>query len=105
MKSNRNKTDRLKQVWAKTKGVCAHCGNPSSGRGRTVDHYVPKSYDGGNDLRNLLPLCKKCNLARGNEPIDPFVFYKYAPEECIFQCIAYEKEYEDKRRNMNGDLF
>lgn len=105
MKSNRNKTDRLRQVWAKTKGVCAHCGNPSSGKGRTVDHYVPKSYDGGNDLRNLLPLCKKCNLARGNKPIDPFEFYKFAPKECIFQCIAYKNEYEEKRRNMNGDLF
>ena len=87
MKSNRNKTDRLRQVWAKTKGVCAHCGNPSSGKDRTVDHYVPKSYDGGNDLRNLLPLCKKCNLARGNKPIDPFEFINSHLKNAFFNAL------------------
>ena len=105
MKSNKTKTDRLKLVWAKTKGVCAHCGNPSSGKGRTVDHYVPRSYDGGYDIRNLMPLCRKCNTARANEPIDPFEFYKYAPEEYILQCIEYEDEHKSKRRNYNGDVF
>lgn len=56
-------------------------------------------------MRNLMPLCKKCNATRGNEPIDPFEFYKYAPKEYILQCIKYEDEHKSKRRNLNGDSF
>ena len=105
MKNKKTRTDRLKQIWAKTNGVCAHCGSPSSGRGRTIDHFVPRSFDGGYDTRNLMPLCKKCNLARGNSPVNPFEFYAYAPKKYIIQCIKYQNEYRDKRRNMNGDIF
>ncbi len=105
MKSNKTKTDRLIQVWAKTKGVCSHCGNRPLGRGRTIDHYIPRSLDGGFDLRNLMPLCRKCNEARGNQPINPFEFYTYAPKECIIQCIKYEKEFNRRRRNIDGDQF
>ena len=105
MKNKKTKKDRLKLIWAKTNGVCAHCGSPSSGRGRTIDHFVPRSYDGGYDTRNLMPLCKKCNLARGNSPINPYEFYAYAPKKYVIQCIKYQNEYKDKRRNINGDIF
>ena len=72
---------------------------------RTIDHYVPRSYDGGYDTRNLMPLCKRCNQERRNKPIDPFAFYTYAPKRYIFLCIEYEKEYKEKRRNMNGEMW
>ncbi len=104
MKSNRSRLARLKQIWAKTDGVCAHCGNHSSGMNRTIDHYVPKSFDGGYDTRNLMPLCKKCNQERGNRPVDPYIFYAHAPKRYILLCIEYENEYMIKHRNMNGEI-
>ena len=43
MSRNKSRTDKLRQVWKKSDGVCAHCGKAVSSRNRTVDHYVPKS--------------------------------------------------------------
>lgn len=102
MTRNRSKVDRRHQVWAKTNGLCAHCGRQASSILQTVDHYVPKSWDSGYDLRNLMPLCKKCNVARGNAPIAPYTFYKYAPKEVIDLCVQYENEFKRKYRTL-GD--
>lgn len=33
----------------------------------TVDHIIPKSLGGGNQLENLQPMCCKCNTAKGNK--------------------------------------
>lgn len=103
MKSNRTRTDRCRDIWKKTNGVCAHCGKAASSRTRTVDHYVPKSWGSGYDPRNLMPLCRECNYARGNIPINPYKFYKYAPKHCIDDCVAYEREFNAKYNSM-GDL-
>lgn len=105
MTRNRPRTDRLKSIWEKTGGVCAHCGKKTSSRQRTVDHYVPRSYGGGYNPKNLLPLCKDCNRARGNRFVDPTIFYKYAPQDAIRDCLKYEEELMHARRSMNGDTY
>jgi hypothetical protein len=102
MVRNKSKTDRCRIVWQKTNGVCAHCGRPASSKSRTVDHYVPRACGGGYDIRNLMPLCKECNLHRENFDIDPYEFYKYAPMDIITQCIEYEKAFSSSRRSMGG---
>lgn len=96
MSRNKSRTDKLRQVWKKSDGVCAHCGKAVSSRNRTVDHYVPKSKGGGFDIRNLLPLCKTCNSERGNTEIDPKEYYKYVSELAIRQCLKYERELREK---------
>lgn len=103
MANNKNKSFRRINIWKKTNGVCAHCGRRASSREQTVDHYIPKSYGGGYDVRNLVPLCKDCNRARDNRIINARVFYKYAPSSVIQQCLDYEKEFDSKYRSM-GDL-
>lgn len=32
-----------------------------------VDHYIPKSKHGTNDLLNLFPMCSECNSSKGND--------------------------------------
>ena len=101
MTRNRPKVDRRVAVWKKTNGVCAHCGRAASSKEQTVDHYVPKSWGGGYDTRNLMPLCKQCNQMRDNKPISAYTFYKYAPKHTVDQCIKYEKEFNKKYRSMS----
>lgn len=46
------------QVYAKTGGVCAYCGD----RAEHVDHIIPFSKGGRTVLSNLAPACVACNL-------------------------------------------
>ena len=102
MANNKSKANRRIGIWQKTGGLCAHCGRKASSREQTIDHYLPKSFGGGYDNRNLVPLCKTCNKARDNKPINPAVFYKFAPQWVVQQCLEYEKEFNLKYSSM-GD--
>jgi hypothetical protein len=42
---------------------CANCGKPAN----TIDHIIPLSRGGTNDLENLQPMCWKCNKAKGSK--------------------------------------
>lgn len=102
MTRNTSKVTRKALVWKKTGGICAHCGRKASSRSQTIDHYIPKSWGGSYDLRNLMPLCSDCNVKRGSRPINPYSFYKYASKSEVNKCKAYEDEFNFKYRSM-GD--
>lgn len=60
-----------REVWAMTHGRCYYCGlrtNPFATF--TIDHIVPLARGGSNDLRNLVPACRRCNFAKGVKLID-----------------------------------
>ena len=103
MVKNKSNPERCKLVWQKTNGVCAHCGRQASSKSRTVDHYIPRSWGSGYDIRNLLPLCYECNQSKDNSKVYPATYYKYASREAIAQCLAFEKEFKAKRRSMSGE--
>ncbi len=99
--SNRTKADRRKMVWEKSGGRCAHCGRMASSRTQTVDHFIAQVAGGRGDVRNLMPLCKECNRARGSEEIDdPGTYYSYASQWAIEDLYSYLRDWRDAHVNM-----
>jgi 5-methylcytosine-specific restriction endonuclease McrA len=45
--------------------TCQACGKPLIGTDATVDHVIPKSKGGSDDLWNLISLCRKDNSTKG----------------------------------------
>lgn len=101
-RSNITNQERRRRVWDKANGLCAHCGGDTSGRNRTIDHVIPKSMGGGLDYNNLMPLCKRCNQFRSNGSVDPEIFYPYANEKAIQQCLNYKKRWLLGRTGSDG---
>jgi hypothetical protein len=56
-------------VLARDKWTCCSCGRSSKEEGITleVDHILPRSKGGTDDLDNLQTLCKKCNIGKSNK--------------------------------------
>lgn len=61
------------QIIAKTGGRCYYCGRSGGGRTpkmgqapvfMTIDHIVPASRGGADDIDNLVPACRACNCAK-----------------------------------------
>lgn len=46
-------------------GKCVYCQKPSDSL--TLDHFIPKSKQGRNDIENLVPCCLSCNGDKGCE--------------------------------------
>lgn len=88
-----DKVQRRRDIWKKTGGRCAHCGKMAAAHDQTIDHYIPRSWGGTFDRRNLMPLCRECNWERKAQEINPAKFYKYAPAHIIAACRSYEKAF------------
>lgn len=102
MATNRQaKKQKKKSVWKKSNGRCSHCGALTGSRNRTVDHYIPKSKGGTMDSKNLLPVCRNCNKARGNMDVVPEKYYKYAEPWAIRELKEYEREFNERNRSMS----
>ena len=54
-------------VYARGGDRCAHCGCELDYSNHSIDHFIPRSYGGDNDLRNLVPLCRCCNSKKSNK--------------------------------------
>lgn len=56
-------------VLARDNWTCCSCGRSSKEEGITleVDHIIPRSKGGTDDLDNLQTLCKKCNVGKSNK--------------------------------------
>ena len=100
----RSKQDRLRQVWSKTNGICAHCGKPSTGIDRTIDHVIPQVFGGGSDPRNLMPLCKRCNSDRASGEIIPETYYKYALPYALDELSSYIREWKIEHTTADGTM-
>jgi len=60
------KVPRLRQQVVDYYGtVCWICRAPITGT-VSIDHVIPRSRGGSDDLDNLRPACLRCNTSRGN---------------------------------------
>lgn len=59
------------RVWNKKAHECHWCGIALTFETMTLDHVIPISKGGSNQLGNLVPSCFACNNAKGDlDPID-----------------------------------
>jgi hypothetical protein len=53
-------------------GKCALCGKSKDEEPLEVDHIVPRSRQGGNEIENLQALCRTCNRGKSNRDATDF---------------------------------
>jgi ATP adenylyltransferase len=75
---------------------CELCGVEASNRAIEVDHIVPKSLGGKDDLGNYQALCYKCNTGKNNRDDTNFakvkLDYQYRKPDCLFCNITNDRE-------------
>lgn len=59
----------------RSSGVCACCSKKLTTKTMTMDHIIPISRGGTNDMENLVALCLECNKAKGNLLYMPRAYY------------------------------
>lgn len=62
-----------KTIYAKCDGKCAICGKPVQFKHMTVDHKVPLSKGGTNELSNLQLSCLECNRMKSDFLTEEFM--------------------------------
>jgi CRISPR/Cas system Type II protein with McrA/HNH and RuvC-like nuclease domain len=61
-------------VFAKYNGKCAYCGTELL-KSWHVDHIVPKSSRGTDNIENLNPSCRDCNNYKNGQSLEEFRYY------------------------------
>ncbi len=80
-----------RDVHAKTRGRCWYCGFvlPVATSGWHIEHQIPASRGGTDDLSNLVPACARCNNRKKNKTVDEYrTFLQQRLEQLI--TLAYE---------------
>lgn len=56
---------------------CYYCKKPLTLETVTIDHFIPQSKGGKNNIENLYPSCGDCNTKKGNSILDDGYKHKY----------------------------
>jgi 5-methylcytosine-specific restriction endonuclease McrA len=59
-------TKRKRKVLNRYGRACSYCRVPLSFKSATIDHVVPRSRGGSNDIGNLRPACGVCNALKAD---------------------------------------
>ena len=57
------------EVFKRDKFTCQYCGRSAPDVILEVDHVIPVSKGGGNDIMNLITSCRECNRGKGNKEL------------------------------------
>lgn len=58
------------EIFKRDKFTCQYCGSQSPDIILEIDHIVPVSKGGNNDILNLITSCKECNRGKSNKSLD-----------------------------------
>lgn len=67
--------EQRKQILKNNYGICACCGKRLTTKTMTVEHIIPLSRGGTNDMANITALCYDCNQEKNNTLFLPSGFY------------------------------
>ncbi len=60
-------------VWRKTGGKCWYCGGQTEPWGDfCIDHLLPASKGGDDDIHNLVPCCRGCSGRKGSKYLEEY---------------------------------
>lgn len=84
-------------IRSKSNNLCSHCGKKLS-NDFTVEHVIPISKGGSNDMSNIVALCSDCNNAKDNYIYHPNDYYRFLLpqylDELVFSQSRYYKEFD-----------
>lgn len=64
---------RLKNIHSKTNGHCWYCGVVLQPLGDwEIEHQTPKAKGGNDELFNLVPACRSCNMRKGCRTVEEY---------------------------------
>lgn len=101
---------KKEKILHKSKGVCAHCGKKLELETMTVDHVIPLSKGGTNELKNLVALCENCNKDKSNYIVDPEDYFRHLDWVYLKNLIKRYGEYSEsvnwvsKRQVFSEDM-
>ena len=88
------------EVLKRAKGKCELCGISNKEKSLDVDHIIPRSKGGSNDISNLQSLCYTCNRQKRNlddaDLRDIGKFFEYREEGCVFCNLKRKKTEENE---------
>lgn len=64
------------KVLTRCSNMCVCCGQTLTPKTATIEHVVPLSRGGENDIKNYVTLCKTCNTIKNNDIYPPHVIYR-----------------------------
>jgi hypothetical protein len=65
--------EERREVWRRFHGTCLYCDNPVDLEDMAVDHGLPRSRGGSNDLSNLVCACHPCNTAKRTQTTEEYL--------------------------------
>lgn len=67
--------EERQQILKANYGICACCGKKLTNKTLRVEHIIPLSRGGKNEMANLTALCESCNTLKDNKIYMPYDFY------------------------------
>ena len=77
-KRKRRSRQEIIAEWIKRNGDrCPICGLPLDPKSCTIDHIIPRTFGGGDEIGNLQLLCGHCNRVKADKPFLGYQFEEY----------------------------
>lgn len=58
------------EIFKRDRFTCQYCGQTAPAAVLQIDHLIPKSKGGSNDISNLITACFECNIGKSNIKLD-----------------------------------